>query len=151
MLNLSRWAVVCAIAAFVHSTPLVAQNNTSHVTYVIEVEAPEKWATIYHEAETCVGQVGDFASVSWFVMFEPITGLRNEHTWGLWRVDSSDSRQIITYRGDPEIVRHEVLHDILYLNGFVSPRTEADSLSTDPEHPMPPFGRCALRHYEPTR
>jgi hypothetical protein len=48
--------------------------------------------------------------------------------------------QIIAVAADTALLRHEMLHDVLYHSGWRAHRTPADSGSNAPEHPSPPFG-----------
>jgi hypothetical protein len=128
------------------------------IVYVTRVIPPIEWRIIYQEVERCVGQRGDYDSVEWYVTNSPWQGAHGT-TMGLWRAPGKDreivvpwgiryetiNRKIVVVRNDTLVVRHEALHDILHRNGFRPKRAASDS-TTNPEHPMPPFGKCAERY-----
>jgi hypothetical protein len=122
----------------------VAQAQHGAV-FVMAVEHPPAiWERIYHEVETCVGKKGKYKDVRWFVTAEPWTDAEGNKTYGMWRM-SGGKALIVVAHADTAVVRHEVLHDILWRNGFRPFRMAGDN-STNPEHPMPPFGKCAERY-----
>jgi hypothetical protein len=104
---------------------------------------PELWRRIYAEVEKCAGVKGKFKAVKWYVTAQPWVDSTNGKTYGLWRI-SNGRPSIIVAHGDTAVVRHEALHDILWRSGFRPFRMVGDN-STNPEHPMPPFGHCAER------
>jgi len=149
MRTLFRVVELCVLATIMYVGRLHAQETTMpHVVFVFQVEPPKEWREIYTEVEKCMNKRGDFAGVEWFVTSAPMLGAFGGKVWGLWHVSRDGQRKILAYHGQSGIIRHEIIHDILYLNGFKSRRTPADSLTTDPEHPMPPFGKCGFRYYE---
>ena len=146
-----RVAGIACLLVLLLTTACVCQSGAPQgVVYVSRVEhPPESWARIYHEVELCANQWGDYSSVEWFVSDAAWKGSHGGLTFGLWRQSDTEKgvkRRIIVVRGDTAVVRHEALHDILNLNGFTPKRAAADSNSTNPEHPMPPFGKCAIRY-----
>jgi hypothetical protein len=111
---------------------------------------PAAWEAIYRQVEECTGKKGKYKAVHWYTTPQPWEG-GNGKTWGLWwRSRETGKHSIIVSLGDSALVtalvRHEALHDILWRAGFRPFRMPADS-SNNPEHPMPPFGKCAKRSF----
>lgn len=129
-----------------------AQSDTTNkvypryptVMYVMRVPAESSWVQMYHEVEKCSGRWGDVESVKWYITDHPVEGDLGtwEHpkpsgvSFGIWRVLEDGSRQIVIMRNDTTTIRHEILHDVLWVNG---------RRGTALDHPEPPFGLCAAR------
>jgi len=119
-----------------------APENLPAVVYVTPVTPPAIWEQIYHEVEQCLGHTGDFAGIRWFVTSTAWRG-PNGRADGLWMARADGRRDIVVARGDTAVVRHEIVHDLLWHRG---PHDERAATSSE-VHPVPPFGRCA-KEYE---
>lgn len=107
------------------------------VQVAVEVERftpPPSFERVYHEVEACSGRRGEFAQVEWYWMPGPIA-LASRQVTGFWK-----DRRIVMIRDDTSHVRHESLHDVLYVSGW---RPVAGARTYEDGHPHPPFGWCA--------
>lgn len=118
---------------------VVAAAPTLGVLYVTRVRPLERWAQVYHEVERCTGLQGHFASVGWYLAPHPMPTPEGGITDGWWRKLEDGRREIILVVDDTLQVRHEILHDVLWVSGW------RPASATDDGHPAPPFGRCAVR------
>jgi hypothetical protein len=141
------WALVLGLtlglAAAAHA------QSPSAVLYISRIEPTPALAAMYHEVELCVHAKGHFKQVDWNTANAAWVDPQHGTTWGLWTRHGTRT-QIIAVAGDTAILRHEMLHDVLYHSGWRPHRTPADSGSNAPEHPSPPFGGagdCARRFF----
>jgi hypothetical protein len=140
----ARVFVLAVLFGFIAVTVAQAQGSLPGAVFVQRVEHPPAiWERIYKEVEKCVGFKGKFKAIKWYITAAPWES-DNGTTYGMWRISNGKS-SIIVAHGDTAVVRHESLHDILWYNGF-RPFHMAGDNSTNPEHPMPPFGKCAERY-----
>jgi hypothetical protein len=146
----ARRYVLAVLLGFILATVVasVAQaqqaGSLPGAVFVQAVEHPPAlWERIYKEVEKCVGKRGKFKAVKWYVTAQPWMDSTTGKTYGMWRI-ANGKPSIIVAHGDTGVVRHESLHDILWANGFRPIHLSWDN-STNPEHPMPPFGKCAER------
>ncbi len=142
-----RLAVLVAFALTALSGACVSQQQPAAlpaVVYVVRVVPPPEWRMIYTQVEKCLSQRGDYESVEWYATSTPWKG-QHGTTHGFWRV-TNGHRKIIIVGADTATVRHEAVHDVLHLNGFVPVRAASDS-TNNPEHPADWFGdgKCARR------
>lgn len=93
----------------------------------VHVLPDTSWLRMYREAADCTGLLARPTGIRWFVMPGPVVFPDGTHWMGAY---DATSRGIFLVRGDTLSVRHEALHDLLWLD-----RREGG-------HPTPPFGRC---------
>ena len=96
----------------------------------VEIEPPALFRSLYEGVEACSGLVGNFDRVRWFVVWE--FGA-SASLFGQW-----NQRREISLRSDvwldSDVVRHEVLHDLLTGDGGHT-RDEWDACDIDPGVP----------------
>jgi hypothetical protein len=142
----ARWVVFTVFLLLAFAASLSAQEPQG-VLYVNRIEPTPAMAAMYKDVESCLHQRGNFHKVTWQVVAHPWESERGK-TWGMWRSGRFGWNTITAVQADTAILRHEMVHDILNRNGFHANRSGADSLDNSPEHPAPPFGKCAQRFFE---
>lgn len=126
------------LLALVPQTCLQAQER-SQALYVLQIQPGPPVEALYHEVERCAGRLGDFQGLEWYVTAHLIVSPTGERTWGWWRRAPDGRRQVVLIAGDSTELRHEILHDVLWVSGW------RPSGPDDDGHPKPWFGRCAQR------
>jgi hypothetical protein len=95
---------------------------------VTRVAPDSSWLRMYRQAAACAGlRVIHLEELRWFSMPKPAVFANGANWFGAYQ---STGRAIFVVAGDTFSIRHEALHDLLWLD-----RQEKD-------HPRPPFGRC---------
>ncbi len=143
--RIARWVAFTVFLLLAFAATLPAQTP-SPVLYIQRMEPTPAMAAMYREVETCMHTKGAFKQIDWNTASMSWVDPQKGTTWGLWSRRGTRSR-IIAVAGDTAILRHEMLHDVLYHSGWRAHRTPADSGSNVPEHPSPPFGDCARRFF----
>ena len=119
MKGLSRpalWAVLLGVVAC-GEDPVVADTR-------VEFTPHESYTDLWFDLMDCSGESGDFQGIRWFVT----PGFSSPGILGQW----SSTREItlrIDVWTDPEVVQHEMLHDLL---------------GGDGEHRHPSWSACDL-------
>lgn len=95
-------------------------------------DPPDYFAEWYAELEDCMGVQGDFERIQWLVLPGTITfpcefGGEAHECYGVWREPHRIYLSSVVIGEDwVDIIKHEMLHELLQLSG----------------HPEPPFGTC---------
>ncbi len=131
-------ALASDTAAQSPSTALQGAVWITPVLYVERITAPPEYARWYAATETCAGLKGDYAQVRWLVTPAPWMGV-NGTTFGMWQKGHRITLNA-PERMDSTLVMHEVMHDLLEVNGLNRP---------DDPHPEAYFGpdRCVYRFH----
>jgi hypothetical protein len=144
------------------ASPCVAQIQQQNVVYAAEFTPPVEYRQWYHKMEVCTGMRGDYAKIIWavsphaWITANSWNGKRG-WTYGQW-TSASGGRALIVLNADDwkfeSYVTHEMLHDILWRNGFRLPsgkNSDMDSVNIRRAHPAPPFEKCAPTYIEQMR
>ncbi len=112
---------------------------------VDEFTPPQSWRAIYAEVETCAGRPqGQFDGITWYWVETgggPWVGEGGLPTYGMTR---PESRRIYLIHGDTTVLRHEMLHDVLWQSGWRPTPSGPNGTFTHADlHPAPPFGLCS--------
>jgi hypothetical protein len=78
-------------------------------------DPPALYRTWYEQTEECVGVDGDFRSVRWFTVpgerwWDPVF---EQYAIGTWR-PQHDIYIAHLHLGNPSVVKHEIVHDLLH-------------------------------------
>jgi hypothetical protein len=125
--------------------------------YATEFHPPDEYRQWYHQAEQCAHARGDYRKIIFAVTPKPWR-VPTGWTFGQW-TNLADGRGLIILNADDWrnefYVKHEMLHDILYRNGWHNPVEVAQNLSDTTDirsrHPTPPFEKCAPTYIEQMR
>lgn len=91
----------------------------------VETDPQGEYATWYAETEACTGETGSFREVRWFRVpherwWDPIY---EQYAIGTWRAPH-DIYLAAPYVGDEQVVKHEMVHDLLRGGLVYDPRFE---------------------------
>ncbi|MGH7535700.1 MAG: hypothetical protein ACREMG_08955 [Gemmatimonadales bacterium] len=116
-------------------------GDTTIVIYIEPLAVSSDYARWYATVEKCSGLQGDFAGVKWYVTPHPWPSANGKMTSAVW----TDRRIILNGEmlADSNLVKHESLHDVLYVSGWRPPAKPASEYTHADLHPAPPFGLCA--------
>jgi hypothetical protein len=145
--RVARWVAFTVFLCLAFAATCRAQSPSA-VLYISRIEPTPALAALYHEVETCMHVKGHFKQVDWYAATASWNDPQRGTTWGLWTRHGTRT-QIIAVAADTALLRHEILHDVLYHSGWRVHRTPADSGTNAPEHPSPPFADCARRFFPP--
>jgi hypothetical protein len=86
---------------------------------------PDSYAAWYRQTEECTGQTGDFDRVRWFSVphdrwWDP---LWEQYAIGTWRAPH-DIYVSIDHLDDHQVIKHEIVHDLLQGGRTFDPRFE---------------------------
>jgi hypothetical protein len=116
--------VIALVACTTEPGGSVAFSNGSGVVQVGYTEvAPQ--VEVYRDVERCAGLTGNPHTAEWRRLDEPVR-FPDGHVW--YGAYETEVREI--YFTDSLSLRHEILHDLVWLN------------TGDLGHPSPPFGVC---------
>lgn len=81
------------------------------------------YATWYAETEACTGETGDYPRVRWFEVPGErwFDALRNQYAVATWRAPH-DIYITTAHLRDPDVVKHEIIHDLLHGGASDDPR-----------------------------
>lgn len=132
-------ALLLALLAGLSCARVVMPEGAPEVYYpdgrTVLQPPPTRYHALYHEVASCVGLTPSYPLVVWFsapriLYLVPVEG--RVHRVSLKGVQSGYQITLRReYLSDPDVVRHESLHQLLVAN------LEANG------HPSPPFGVCA--------
>lgn len=156
--------IVCLWASCMGGGQLAhAQEAAPVPVYATEFRPPEEYRVWYREAERCAGFRGNYHKVIFAVTEKPWkTGYDSLsktalYTYGQWTSAEHGYGLIVLNADDWRnefYVKHEMLHDILWRNGWKNPSTPtnlADTVDIRSRHPVPPYERCAPTYIEDAR
>jgi len=105
---------------------------------------PPSWRAIYAQVEQCAGRPeGQYDGIRWYWVETGGGPWQGEGgaTYGMTR---PESRQIYLIHGDTTVLRHEMLHDVLWQSGWRPTPSGPNGTFTHADlHPAPPFGLCS--------
>lgn len=155
-----------ALATVVQTRTCLAQQR-EQVVYAAEFKPPALYRQWYAEAERCVGKRGNYSKLvfahtpaPWNQHVNSDTPGKVSQTYGMWHniEGSRDSLALIVLTDldwdNPWYVKHEMIHDILWRNGWRSPPGSADlpdSTNIRNAHPVPPYQKCAPTYIDEIR
>jgi hypothetical protein len=156
-----RWLVLALLCL---ASPVAAQTaeNPTRV-YATEFRPPAEYKQWYRDVEKCTGMKGAYHRVMWAVTEHPWqTGVfwngKPRYTYGQWTGMSDGSTGLILVTAvdwrNEFYVKHEILHDILWRNGFRAPdvdSTASDTTRIRASHPAPPYEKCAPTYIDQMR
>jgi hypothetical protein len=132
--------------------------------YASQFHPPAEYRQWYKEAEKCSGLKGDYTKVIWTVTEKAwrtgtykLTG-NPRYTYGQWHGLSDGRTGLILVNAtdwrSEYYVKHEILHDLMWRNGWDAPEpdsTMADSTVVRLRHPVGPYEKCAPTYIEDMR
>lgn len=102
---------------------------------------PSYYASWYSAMEQCTGLLGKYRDIRWIEL--ATASVRDGfNVWGEYRPASHTIAIVPTTDRivDSVTVTHEMIHDILWRNGWRPPNSNP---TREQMHPNPPFGACA--------
>jgi hypothetical protein len=125
------FAVFCYLALGIFGCGTVTEPSLVQLRQV-----PIGWRAAYDSVARCAGLRGDYSRLTFYEV--PDGWQTADGTWVYGRWTSDHAITVATVPGEPGLLRHEMLHDLLYDNGLQPVTGDYDHL-----HPSPPFGVCA--------
>ena len=86
----------------------------------VAITAPAGYQAWYAKTEQCASLTGNYSSIKWYVV-PNVSQFNSEFgaTVALWRKSNNDNIIIVSgdYKDDEMVVRHEMLHSLLQVDG----------------------------------